>query len=543
MLFASVTSCFDWNAHASTMNARPAIEDVTKLCGHPISELAKSAKPGDTNLLQILFGVLRKGVGTPEEREKSLDSLINAAHAGDRNALCCCAELWQMSNDVSNEVQDATGLHIQKRVSKFFRQIADEGNPGALLALEKVRDVVGVRRHPEVRASFRKLILSLIARRNFVETMGLMEFIERLTPEEQVNFMRSLVEFAEGGNCMALHALRTAIAFSSEKTRRCFYAFLQKLKDNNSPSAKIDNLINEEKISASEWLDNFKHTGQFPSCSIEHVIEDASPEQMEQILLATLSPEPGIITTIMHTKSEKVISALERLANVGNTDAKAELGLFLVKYSPIADGKVREGIHLLLEILKQGQIRIRERISYIKFSKKYSERAAYIQDVLREQISTGNCKAEANVLLCCLLPTEQKEESFRLLLEADKLGKDVSIYVGTHFDRTDKHIETKVLDYLTRRAEAGSFDAKYFLGVHTRGSKVQAKRNEAASLVIEALMHSQTSYPPLEFGSLGADSPELKVLRGITDLYFFAIESNGRPRLADFSAAFSEKEH
>jgi TPR repeat protein len=529
---------------ASAMDARPAVEDVTKLCGHPISELAKSAKPGDANLLRVLYGVLRSRVGTPKERDEVLDSLLNIAHAGNADALRLCVELWKLPSIFTHESKDAIDSHILKRISRFFRQLAHEGRSEALLALTTAMDMVGMKRHPETRASFSTLILSFIAKEIPIETNTLLEFIERLTPEEQVNLMKSFVELAKGGNRSALHVLNNAAFYSSAETNSCFSAFFQKLKDNNSPAAlNFDISSNQVMMSADEWLYKIKHAGRILSCNAEHLVEDASPEQMDKILLASFpSIMSNWVTSVMlQTGSEKVISSLERLAKADNIDAMVELGLFLVKDSAIADGKIRDGVYWLLESLKQGCIRARQNIRCIKFSSGYEERAKYIQEIVQEQVRTGNCKAEANVLLSYLLPYEQKRESFSLLLKADGLGKDVSTDIGLYLDRRDVALRTEALSYLARKAEAGNIDAKFFLGLHTRGSIDPLANNRAASLVMEALIHSQARYPSFLFGSAGADaSPELEVLCGVSNLYSLGTESHGEPRLADFSAAFSE---
>jgi hypothetical protein len=530
------------------MGTRP-VDNVTKLCGHSIRELARSAKPGDSNLLNVLFGVLCSNIGTPEERDEALDSLFNAARAGDVNALRRCLDLVMPSSSNSAGV---AGKHILDKLSGFFIQLAQEGRLEALIALKTTVDVLRVEDKQEAKAPFRKLILSLIGREIPVKTQGLFEFVERLAPEEQIDFMKSLVKLARGGSGTALHTLRDICDMTSicngNKSRICFSEFLKKLVENNCPAAlNLDIRPDQKMISAGDWLDTFKCTGEDWLCNVEYLTKDASTEQIEQILLASLtSKSKDFVPKMLQTDPQKVVSALEKLANAGDSTAMVALGCFFLK-NPAT---TREAVQLLLRAVKLGGERARERISCIKHSDEYKEKAKLVNEILLEQASIGDYQAEANILLGYLTFSERDDNFFSLLLKADELGKDVSLYVGLHLLKTHSLPIAEPLNYLRRKTEAGSLDAKFFLGLHTQNPNNPLAYNESAGLVMEALINSHTDYSEYLRGFRIADadaSPELAVLCGMSKLHLpasrslFRTESHYELALVDFSAAFDEE--
>ncbi|MDR1907427.1 MAG: hypothetical protein LBQ43_01015 [Holosporales bacterium] len=563
MLFASAISCFGGQSYASDarpsvddaapMDASSVVRDTIKLCGHPISELIESAKSGNTNLLSILFGILRSGIGTPEERNNALDTLLGAAYAGNTEAMRICTGFLKCI--VARKFECDEGSYVKDRVSNFFIQLANEGKKEALSALT-TSDYVGVIRNPEVQASFTKLILDLIGREIPVMTPNSFDFIAWLAPETQLSVMRSLVKLAKEGNSTALRTLYYAISYHSHVSRDCFPAFLQRLIDNNCPAALNFNIeYNMRMISADEWLNRFDSNGQALLCNIEYLTKSASPEQIEKILLdySSHSDElaPGMLQNVLwthefdefasemlETEPEKVVSALEKLANAGNVNAMVALGRFLIE----KPATTREAVKLFLKAVKLREERIIQRISDVRHANGYDGRVQLIKEILLEQASAGDYQIEANILLGYLIPSKHGGDMLSSLLKADELGKDISRYVGLRCGRGRTMPE--VQSYLERKAEAGSLDAKFFLGLSMKGLDNPPTFNKAASLVMEVLINSHTDYSDYlgAFRAVGADtSPELAVLCGMNSLFSSRSESHGCLKIVDFSEIFSEE--
>jgi hypothetical protein len=206
---------------------------------------------------------------------------------------------------------------------------------------------------------------------------------------------------------------------------------------------------------------------------------------------------------------------------------------------------VAEGVSLLLDALKRGSINARK---CVMNNVACSEDVKFkIAEIINGMEQSQEYIGESCLLYAHLLSSYRDDDSwksiFNFLSKADEQNlnviEDMNWYLGKHFVVGQNR--EKALDFLRRKAEAGSVEAKFFLGLNLLNDSDPLKKNEAASLIVETLISGNGRYSERYIRAYTNDNASLerRVLCFMLELYIPRSEVL-RSKLVGFSDVFEE---